>query len=77
MGIFDKIKEEAEKLTHKDPDAAQQAEQMGQDAMHNRDNLGEDMKAAQDTIKQQGGAQDQGMEGDGMQAQDPNVEQNP
>jgi hypothetical protein len=45
--------------------------------MHNRDNLGQDMKAAQDTIKQQGGAQDQGMEGDGMQAPDPDVQQNP
>jgi hypothetical protein len=58
MGIFDKIKEEAEKLMQKDPDAAQQAKQAGQDAMHNRGDLGQDMKSAQNTIKQQGGSQD-------------------
>jgi hypothetical protein len=74
MGIFDKIKEEAEKLTQKNPDAAQQAEQMGQDAVHDPGNLGQDMKTAQDTIKQQGGGQDQSMDADAMQ--DPNTGQN-
>ena len=62
MGIFDKIKDEAEKLMQKDPDAAKQAQQAGQDAMHNPDNLGQDMKAAQNTVKQQGGSQDPNMD---------------
>jgi hypothetical protein len=75
MGIFDKIKEEAEKLTQKHPDAAQQAEQMGQDAVHDPGNLGQDMKAAQETVKQQqGGGQDQSMEAGAVQ--DPNTGQN-
>jgi hypothetical protein len=58
MGIFDKIKDEAEKLMQKNPDAAQQAEQTGQDAAHDPGNPGQDMKAAQDMIRPQGGAGD-------------------
>jgi len=66
MGIFDKIKDEAEKLRQKNPDAAEQAKQAGQDAVHDPGNLGQDMKAAQDTVRPQGGAADEAA-GDGEQ----------
>ena len=64
MGLFDKIKDEAEKLMQHKPDAAQteQAKQAAQDAMHNPGNLGNDMDAAKDMIRQQGGDQDTNMD---------------
>lgn len=60
MSLFDKIKDEAEKLMQRKPDAAQteQAKQAAQDAVHNPGNAGQDMDAAKDIIRQQGGDQD-------------------
>jgi hypothetical protein len=58
MGLFDKIKDEAQKLTRHNPDAAKQAEQAGQEVMHDPGNIGQDTDAAKDMIRQQGGEQD-------------------
>jgi hypothetical protein len=48
MGIFDKVEKDAEDMAQNDPKLAQQAGQLGQD-----------MKAAQNMIGKQRGAQDQ------------------
>jgi hypothetical protein len=54
MGIFDKAENEAEDMAQKDPNLAQQADQMG------GGQLGQDMQTAQSMVGQQGGSQDQG-----------------
>jgi hypothetical protein len=60
MGIFDKVEQDAEDMTHDDPKLAQQATrfvggQAGQDT--------QDMQAAQNMIGQQRGAKDQDRDG--------------
>lgn len=54
MGIFDKAENEAEDMAQKDPNLAQQADQMG------GGQLGQDMQTAQSMVGQQGGSQEQG-----------------
>ena len=53
MGIFDKVEKDAEDLARNDPKLAQQAGPPG------GGQLGQDMKAAQNMIGKQRGAQDQ------------------
>ena len=67
MGIFDKAESEAEDMAQKDPNLAQQAQQMGGGQG--------DMQTAQNMVGQQGGPQDSGdqnMGGQNMGGQDPN-----
>ncbi len=75
MGIFDKAENEAEDMAQKDPNLAQQADQMG------GGQLGQDMQTAQSMVGQQGGydqnqqggyqdqGQDQGQGGYGQTSQ--------
>jgi hypothetical protein len=70
MGIFDKIKEEAEKLTQHKSGDTQPANEAGQD-MQNPGDVRQDMQTAQSTIKPQGSPQDT------MGGQDPTGNQDP
>jgi hypothetical protein len=53
MGLFDKIKDEAEKLTHRHQ-GAEQSGQASQDAGQDPGNPSADMDAAKDMIREQG-----------------------
>jgi hypothetical protein len=71
MGIFDKVEKDAEDMAQNDPRLAQQAGQFG------GDQAGQDMRAAQNMIGKQRGAQDQDQGDQGQdgndQGQDPSI----
>jgi hypothetical protein len=80
MGIFDKIKEEAEKLTQHNSGDTQQAAETGQDMQNqgqqdmdtqNPGDVRQDMQTAQSTIRPQGSPQDTMGGQDPLGGQDP------